>query len=248
MSDGKDRRDPSETRAAFAKGTRICYLGRTGYPEALELQEKLAAQRQAGLVEDTLLILEHPPVITLGARGRYENIYLSREELEEKGVSIHEINRGGDVTYHGPGQVVGYPIFRLVDFPGGIHRFVELLEKTVIDLLDEVFGIKGEAGSGKMTGIWVGDRKIMAIGIAVRRGVSMHGFAFNVNTDLEHFRWINPCGLSKGVTSVAELTGARVDFVKVSQLVGSYFAKTFQRDLANIGRNELLAEEPGIIV
>jgi lipoyl(octanoyl) transferase len=222
---------------------RICYLGRIGYMEALGLQERLAAQRQEDLVEDTLLILEHPPVITLGARGHHENIYLSQNELANRGVSVHEITRGGDVTYHGPGQIVGYPIFRLVDFPGGIRQFVHLIELSVIRLLDEEYAIKAEAGTGKMTGIWVGDRKIMAIGIAVRHGVSMHGFAFNVNTDLSHFQWINPCGLSKGVTSVADLTGLPADFEQMSRLVGRYFAETFQSESIEIKRDEVLTEE-----
>jgi lipoyl(octanoyl) transferase len=223
---------------------RICFLGRIDYQEALDLQEKLAAQRQAGQIGDTLLILEHPPVITLGSRGRYENIYLSQDKLARLGVSIHEINRGGDVTFHGPGQIVGYPIFRLADVPGGIRCFVSLIEQMAIQLLDDVFAIKAIAGSGKMTGIWVDDRKIMAIGIAVRHGISMHGFAFNVNTNLEHFTWINPCGLSKGVTSIAELTGEPADFSEVSQLVGRYFASAFQMRAMLVSRGDLLAAAP----
>jgi lipoyl(octanoyl) transferase len=218
---------------------RICQIGQIDYGEALALQNRLAGLRQSGQIDDTLLILEHPPVITLGVRGHYEHIFLSREELAEKGVSIYEINRGGDVTYHGPGQIVGYPIFKLTDFTGGIHRFIDLIEQTVQNLLFDQFGIEACAGSGKMTGLWVGDRKIMALGIAVRHGISMHGFALNINTDLSHFKWINPCGLSMGVTSVAQLTGAKVDLPNLSRMLGHYFAAAFEADASEVRREDL---------
>jgi lipoyl(octanoyl) transferase len=217
----------------------ICQVGRIDYGEALALQNRLAGLRLAGQIDDTLLILEHPPVITLGVRGRYENIFLSQEELAARGVSIYEINRGGDVTYHGPGQIVGYPIFRLVDFPGGIRHFIDLIEQTVQNLLSDLFCIKACAGTGKMTGLWVGDEKIMALGIAVRHGISMHGFALNVNTDLGHFQWINPCGLSKGVTSIARLTGAKVDMANLSRVLGEFFASAFEMEAVEVRREDL---------
>jgi lipoyl(octanoyl) transferase len=226
-------------------GLRVALIGCIDYQEALDLQEQLAAQRQADRVDDTLLILEHPPVITLGARGRYENIYLPREELARLGVQIHEVSRGGDVTYHGPGQVVGYPIIKLTAFPGGVRAFVCAIETAAIRLLADHFAITATAGSGKLAGVWVGERKIMAIGIAVRHGVSMHGFALNVNTDLDHFNWINPCGLSKGVTSIAQVTGSKQDMEKVSRLAAAYVARHLTMPSREIGRGELLAAQDG---
>lgn len=225
---------------------RVCYLGRVEYAKALAIQEQLLAARQAGLIGDTLLVLEHPPVITLGVRGQYEHIYLSREELADRGVQIFETNRGGDVTYHGPGQIVGYPIFKLLDFPGGIRKFISLIENMAIDYLAEQYGLQAEARTGKETGIWVGESKIMAIGIAVRHGVSMHGFAININTDLSHFLWINPCGLAKGVTSVAEQIGTTVDFSQACRQIAAHFCRVFQRQLIEIKPDDLLASQPGL--
>jgi lipoyl synthase len=228
--------------AARLADIRVCYLGRVEYEKALALQEQLVAARQAGHIGDTLLILEHPPVLTLGVRGQYEHIYLSRQELQARGVRIFETNRGGDVTYHGPGQVVGYPIFRLLDFPGGIRHFIGLIEKMAIDWLAESYGLVAEARTGKETGIWIGERKIMAIGLAVRQGVSMHGFALNINTDLSHFEWINPCGLAKGVTSVADQIGAAVDFEQACRQIGTSLARVFQRNSIEIEPDQLLAD------
>lgn len=220
----------------------ICNLGRLDYDRALEIQYQLLERRQQDLIGDTLLLVEHPPVLTLGARGRYEHIYLPREQLAEAGVQIHEVNRGGDVTYHGPGQVVGYPIMKIERFPGSIRGFVSGIELGLIHLLAQEFGIEAMQRHDKYTGVWVGDRKIVAIGIAVKQWVTMHGFAFNVNTNLRHFDWINPCGLSMGVTSVEDQTGQTADFEHVKSLVGHYLAESFDRSPVDISLTTLLGE------
>lgn len=209
---------------------RICRLpGLTPYEDALFLQESLQEKRIRKGCADTLLLLEHPPVLTLGTRGNDDSIYASPDELAAAGISVHAVNRGGDVTYHGPGQLVGYPIVDLFAVPGRVHGFVTAITKAFIDLLDEHYAIKAEAGTGRMTGVWVDGAKICAIGLAVRRGVTMHGFAFNVNTNLDHFAWINPCGLSRPVTSLARLLGHPADWAQVADLTASHLADALGR-------------------
>ena len=204
------------------------YLGRVDYGEALRLQQELVALRQAGQIGNVLLLLEHPPVLTLGRNAKRANILASDELLARRGVTLHEINRGGDVTYHGPGQLIGYPIFdlRSLHNPSGHHRlgpvdFVRLMEEALIRVCGE-FGVQAGRICG-LTGVWCaahagaldescgvtakdqpgGERKIAAIGIHVARGVTSHGFAFNVTTDLRDFALINPCGITdRTVTSL----------------------------------------------
>jgi len=205
--------------------------GRLDYKEALELQEETQRKRIEGSIPDTLILLEHFPVLTLGRRGDEQNILRSREELAAAGVSVYDVNRGGDVTYHGPGQIVGYPVMDLKEMGRDIKDYVFRIEEVFIRLLSAEFGIRAEREDKKYTGVWVGNDKITAIGIAVRQWVTMHGFAFNVNTDLSHFGWINPCGLSeKGVTSVQKLTGVEADFARVNDLVVKYFFEVFERE------------------
>jgi lipoyl(octanoyl) transferase len=210
------------------------YLGRVDYAEALRLQEELVALRQQGRIGNVLLLLEHPPVLTLGRNASRANILASDELLASRGVTLHEINRGGDVTYHGPGQLIGYPIFDLRSLrnPSGARLgpvdFVRLMEEALIRLCSE-FGVAAGRICG-LTGVWCGlspatadespmpaepqtyskglphavERKVAAIGIHVARGVTSHGFAFNVNTNLDDFRLINPCGITdRPVTSLA---------------------------------------------
>ena len=207
---------------------KIIRLGRVDYKEALDIQEKLLAKRQAGEIADVLLLLEHPPVLTLGRRGKYSNILLKDDELREKGVGVYEVNRGGDVTYHGPGQIVGYPIIDLNGYGKDIKDFVWKVEEVFIRLLKEQYGISAYRDTDKYTGVWVGNGKITAIGIAVKRWVTMHGFAFNVNTDLESFKWINPCGITdRGVTSLQLLLGRPLDFDLLNTQVADYFCRVF---------------------
>jgi lipoyl(octanoyl) transferase len=184
----------------------VLRLGRVGYESALELQQQLLEARQEGRRPDTLLLLEHPPTFTFGARARPEHLLVPSEELEWRGVSLHPTRRGGDITYHGPGQLVGYPIFALSHQGRDVHRYVRNLEEALIRTLSAL-GIASGRSPGQ-TGVWVGDEKIAAIGVEVRRWVARHGFALNVTTDLSHFDWIVPCGIAdKGVTSVEKVLG-----------------------------------------
>jgi lipoyl(octanoyl) transferase len=201
------------------------YLGRVAYDEGLRLQAEITALRLAGRVDNTLLLLEHPPVLTLGRNARRENVLASDELLARRGVTLHEINRGGDVTYHGPGQLVGYPIFDLRSLMNGKGGrlgpvdFVRMMEEALIRLCG-VYGVRAGRIVG-LTGVWCGlqgladgslleqgpgtgkERKVGAIGIHVSRGITSHGFAFNVTTDLRDFQLINPCGITdKPVTSL----------------------------------------------
>ena len=197
------------------------YLGRLAYDDGLRLQAEIAALRLEGRVENVLLLLEHPPVLTLGRNARRENVLASDELLASRGVTLHEINRGGDVTYHGPGQLVGYPIFDLRSLQNakggrlGPVDFVRMIEEALIRVCG-VYGVRAGRIAG-LTGVWCGpadvalldqsvagkQRKIGAIGIHVSRGITSHGFAFNVTTDLRDFQLINPCGITdKPVTSL----------------------------------------------
>lgn len=220
---------------------KVVRLGRMDYGEALTLQETALALRQRGEAGDVLLLVEHQPVLTLGRRGEYSNIIIPREKLEAMGVSIYETSRGGDVTYHGPGQIVGYPIMDLNNFGRDVKEFVRLIEEAFIRLLKDEYGIEARREEKKYTGVWVGGDKITAIGIAVKRWVTMHGFAFNVNTDLSHFNWINPCGLTdRGVTSLEKLTGKVQDFERLNSLVAEYFCGVFSLEPEIMQKEEFL--------
>ena len=194
----------------------LLQLGRVSYTEGLRVQAGLIAARKAGAIADTLVLLEHPPVLTLGRNAHRSNILASDELLAAKGVEVHEINRGGDVTYHGPGQLVGYPIIDLRgDLPGkkGPHLgpvdFVRLLEEVLIRSARE-FGVTAQRIAGR-TGVWtlaggsILEKKLAAIGVHVSQGVTSHGFALNVTTDLRDFQWIVPCGISDREATSLEL-------------------------------------------
>lgn len=206
----------------------IMSLGRCKYEKALDIQYDTLEKRQNGEIENTLILVEHPPVITLGRRAEESNIIVSEKLLEEKGIEVFQTNRGGDVTYHGDGQIVGYPIFNLRESKIEIKTFVRNIEEVFIRLLRDKYNI--EAGrQEKHTGVWVGNDKIVAIGLAVKRGVTMHGFAFNVNTNLDHFELIVPCGIQdKGVTSIENILGKAVDFDEANKYVMEYFTEIFR--------------------
>lgn len=208
----------------------ILFLGRCEYKKALEIQYDLLKKRQAGEISDTLILVEHPPVLTMGITAKESNVIVSEKHLKERGIDVFYTNRGGDVTYHGDGQIVGYPIVNLKEKQIGVRMFMRNLEEIFIKLLKDKYNI--DAGRDqKHTGVWVDDDKIVAMGIAVKRGVTMHGFAFNVNTNLEHFKLIVPCGiLNKGVTSVKQLFGKTIDFNKEMRTVLDYFCKVFDYD------------------
>jgi lipoyl(octanoyl) transferase len=203
-------------------------LGVVSYGEGLELQKSLVEQRRAGVIPDQLLLLEHPPVITLGVKTRSDrsNIVASPATLEESGVTVVETGRGGDVTYHGPGQLVGYPIIDLKPDRCDVHRYVRDLEEVMIRAAAP-FGVSAHRTPG-LTGAWVGDEKLAAIGVRIARWVTSHGFAFNVNTALSHFDLIVPCGITdKGVTSLQRLLGRPVPMPEVADAVERAFLEVF---------------------
>ncbi|MGC8793667.1 MAG: lipoyl(octanoyl) transferase LipB [Bryobacteraceae bacterium] len=210
---------------------RICQwrnLGRIRYAEALQLQRELVERRKQGLIFDQFLLLEHPHVITLGRNGRPEHLLASPEVLARAGIEFFHTDRGGDITYHGPGQVVGYPIMDLRDWRKDVVAYVRGLEQVIIETLAS-FGLRGERESGR-TGVWIQGRKIAAIGVHVSRWVTSHGFAFNVSTDLSYFRYIVPCGLTAPVTSMAEL-GVKADLTEVHAALVSAFASVFECEM-----------------
>jgi lipoyl(octanoyl) transferase len=217
-------------------------LGRMAYKDAWALQEKLAVERGADKRPDTLLLVEHPHTYTLGTSGHDEYVLLTPEQLAERGIEVYHVNRGGDVTYHGPGQLVGYPIIKLAPGPDGLHGdvvgYVRQIEQTLIRALAD-FGISAYPYPG-LTGVWLDDpqqgvpAKIAAIGVKVTtRRVTMHGFALNVNTDLDYFKGIIPCGIAdKPVTSLQAVLGHVLDFADVAQHVTSAFGAVFGRELS----------------
>ena len=200
-------------------------LGRVPYEEAWAIQNRLAEARRAGLEPDTLMLLEHPHTYTIGRRGTRDHVYLRDDELAARGITCLEVDRGGDVTYHGPGQLVGYPIVDLGPRPD-VGCYLRNLEGCLVDVLAD-FGIAAERLQG-YTGVWIGDRKIAAIGVKVSQGVTTHGFALNVATDLSLFTHILPCGIpDKGVTSMAAELGAAPAMTDVEDAVVARFVERF---------------------
>jgi lipoyl(octanoyl) transferase len=217
----------------------VTNIGRTRYGEAWELQQKLFDLRHYGLITDVLLYTEHEHVYTIGKGGDDNHLLASEQELREGGVDVFHIDRGGDVTYHGPGQIVGYPILALNDYFPDIHRYLRCLEEVIILALEE-FGIEGGREEG-MTGVWVRGEKIAAIGIKVSRWITMHGFALNVNTDLSKFNRIIPCGIfHKGVTSMQCLLGKEIPLEQVHTKLTEAFASVFGCQPVAISKDELL--------
>jgi lipoyl(octanoyl) transferase len=209
-------------------------LGRIDYQAGLQLQATLVEERRAGTIGDTLLLLEHPPVITLGVKTRQgpKHIIASEEELAREGVAVHETGRGGDVTYHGPGQLVGYPILDLKPDRCDVHVYVRDLEDVLMRTVAD-FGITGTRVQG-LSGVWVGEpgkeRKIAAIGVRISRWITSHGFALNVATDLRHFRLIVPCGITdRSVTSLEQELGHPVPMADVEASVAAHFSTVFAR-------------------
>ena len=205
-------------------------LGRVGYAEGLAMQERLVAERQAGRIPDQLLLLEHDPVFTLGRSARQENLLLPAEALRQRGFEVFESGRGGDVTYHGPGQVVGYPILELSPERRDVHRYVRDLEEVMIRTCAD-YGVRAGRLAG-LTGAWAGDAKIGAIGVRISRWVTSHGFAFNVSTDLAAFGLIVPCGIrDKGVTTLEQLLGRAVPADEVMERLALHCAAVLEREI-----------------
>jgi len=204
-------------------------LGRVSYERGLEMQADLVARRQKGEAPDTLLLLEHDPVFTLGRNARAENVLLPAEALRARGFGVYETGRGGDVTYHGPGQAVGYPILHLEPGRQDVHRYVRDLEEVMIRACADA-GVAAGRLSGK-TGVWVGREKVGAIGVRIARWVTSHGFALNVANELEPFELIVPCGIrDHGVTSLARLLGRPVSFEHTLDRLAHHVAAVFGRD------------------
>lgn len=217
---------------AFGRDVRtliVRRLGRVPYGRGLEIQAELVAERQAGRIPDTLLLLEHDPVFTLGRNARREHVLLPEEALRSRGFEVHETGRGGDVTYHGPGQVVGYPILDLSPDRRDVHRYVRDLEEVMIRACAD-YGIAAGRIPGA-TGCWVGNEKIGAIGVRIARWVTSHGFAFNASTDLSAFDLIVPCGIrDRGVTSLERLLGHTVPLREVMDRLAVHVAAVCERE------------------
>jgi lipoyl(octanoyl) transferase len=208
-------------------------LGIVPYADALAIQRALVEERKAGSVPDLLLLLQHPPVITLGVRGDggRSNIVATPERLTELGIDVFEPGRGGDVTYHGPGQIVGYPIIDLKPDRCDVHVYVRDLEEVMIRVCAD-YGLTADRIKG-LTGAWIGAEKIGAIGIRISRWVTSHGFAFNVSTALDHFKLIVPCGISDhGVTSLERATGRSIALPAVEDALIRRFCEVFEREPA----------------
>ena len=207
-------------------------LGLVPYAEGLRLQRALVEERRAGRVSDLLLLLQHPPVITVGVRGDggRSNVIASAETLSQLGIEVSETGRGGDVTYHGPGQIVGYPILDLRPDRCDVHCYVRDLEEVLIRVCAD-YGLRAGRIKG-LTGCWIDDRKIGAIGIRLSRWITSHGFAFNVSTNLDHFGLIVPCGISdRGVTSLERATGRSIRLVEAEEAIVRHFAAVFARQV-----------------
>jgi lipoyl(octanoyl) transferase len=230
----------------------IVDLGRMGYAEAWALQKRVVAARKAGAIDDVLLLCEHSHVITQGRSGKRENLLASESILKQKGVEFHATDRGGDITYHGPGQIVGYPILNLGAIRRDVVWYVRMLEAAMIRATAE-FGITAERVAGK-TGIWVGssgtEEKLAAIGVHISRWITSHGFAYNVSTDLRFFDLIVPCGIAdRKPTSLEKLLGRSVRPDEVKPRIANHLGEVFGLEMKEASRLELLeklqeAEQP----
>jgi lipoyl(octanoyl) transferase len=210
---------------------RRCFLRELGtmeWGDAFRLQQTLVEQRKAGEIEDQFLIVEHPHVVTMGRNGDGSNVLASPDLLSRAGIGFYETDRGGDVTYHGPGQIVGYPILDLREWKRDVHAYVRAIEQVLIDTLADYDIESGRIE--KLTGVWVGERKIAAIGVHISRWITSHGFAFNLNPDLSYFQYIVPCGLTKPVTSLAQL-GVNARWDEVAARIANHFARVFDTEL-----------------
>jgi lipoyl(octanoyl) transferase len=218
-------------------------LGLMAYAEAWALQKRVVAARKAGAIEDVLLLCEHPHVITQGRSGKRENLLASEHVLKQKGVEFHATDRGGDITYHGPGQIVGYPIFNLGAIQRDVVWYVRMLEEAMIRATAE-FGIVAQRVRGK-TGVWVQgentEEKLAAIGVHISRWVTSHGLAFNVSTDLRYFDLIVPCGIAdRKATSLEKLLGRRVETKEVAPRIVCHLGEVFGLEMKEASRLELL--------
>ena len=206
------------------------FCGLVSYSDGLALQEQAVERLRSGKSAEQLLLLEHPHVFTLGRGADGTHILADKDQLQSSSIEVHETGRGGDVTYHGPGQLVGYPIINLKPDRCDVHRYVRDIEEVLIRTIAD-FGVTGKRITG-LTGVWVGNEKIAAIGVRIARWITSHGFALNVSTDLNYFQMIVPCGIpDKGVTSLSRLTDRQIEMVEVVESVSKHFGEVFARDV-----------------
>jgi lipoate-protein ligase B len=224
----------------MARAASLVDCGRMAYGDAWTLQRACVSARQADRIEDVILLVEHPPVITIGRAGRATNILVPQALLAAQGFEVYEVERGGDVTYHGPGQLVGYPILNLRALDEDVVRYVRLVETALIRSLEE-FRIIASRERG-YPGVWVGPAKIAAIGVAVKRKVTMHGFALNVDPDFTHFAVINPCGLGRPVTSMARVLGRAISLAEVRPVIARTLSAVFEMELRPVAVDMLRAQ------
>ena len=209
-------------------------LGRTNYKDTWDLQKKLVELRFQGKIPDVLLVTEHEPVLTMGRGTAKSNLLVPRAELESRGVELYQIERGGDITFHGPGQLVLYPILDLAKRGRDLHKYLRDLEEVVILTLKE-YDLTATLKKG-LTGVWVNNHKLAAIGVAVSHWISYHGLALNVNTDLDYFKLINPCGITQfPVGSIASMVGKEIDFAETENLLTENFAEHFGYHVKSVG-------------
>ncbi len=214
-------------------------LGCRDFVDIWELQKRLVASRQKGAIPDVLLFVEHPPTYTIGRGGNIEHLLVSKLELEKIGVTLVETDRGGDITFHGPGQIVGYPILDLNSIEPDVHHYLRRLEDVLVRALAR-FDIKGRPVDG-LTGVWHSQGKVAAIGVRVSRWVTSHGFALNVSTDLSYFNRIVPCGIfGKAVTSMESILGDTIPLVSVRGAVSAEFGKVFDRRVMSVSEETLI--------
>ena len=225
---------------------RACWLGSAGYREVWDLQAELVAALRDGRAPNTLLLLEHPHVFTMGKAASPDDVLWDQATLKARGVDVIWSDRGGEATYHGPGQLVGYPVMNIADFEMTIPAYLESLERSLIEYLGEL-GIASRAGERGLTGVWTGDEKVAAIGIKLNRSIVSHGFALNLTTDLDYFNGIVPCGhVDKRPTSVAALTGRRIESEAAARGYAHHFADVFGAQLEWVPAGALVpAARPG---
>jgi lipoyl(octanoyl) transferase len=236
--------DPRRAVTASARFCQIMDLGLLDYTQSLDRQRQLVEKRKQNSISDCLLLVEHPHVITLGRAGKLAHLLADEDLLRQRGVEFLNTDRGGDITYHGPGQLVAYPIMDLTKWHKDVHLFLRALEETIIHLLAE-YGISSQRVAGA-TGVWVGDEKIAAIGVRTSQWVTSHGLALNVNTNLDYFSLIVPCGLTnKGITSMKKLLGQAIPMREVKERFCRHFGAVFDFSMRRCPTSSMTYDQPG---
>ena len=235
------------TRVTSPPECLVIALGRIDYIRALDLQRRIHTRVAEGRLPNVLLMLEHPHVYTLGRRGKPSDVLASAAQLRELGAEVHHTDRGGEVTYHGPGQLVGYPIVDVREWGGGPLRYVRALEEALVATLSD-FGIRAERGE-RPTGVWVGDAKLAAIGVKISRGVTTHGFALNVDPDLSYFDHIVPCGMPGArVASMSSLTSEAISVEQVAPVLAEHLGVAFGWAVQSATEQELGLSQESLVV